>query len=88
MVYRKLRPEPKSKPWHSLQTSIAPPVVSITVTDLGAAAESVQSTVAQVIEQQLNGIDNNSRIRDLAIAVATLLVASQDPGSDNHSGSW
>src|SRR6266481_2176357 len=32
--------------------------VSITVTDPGASAETVQSTVVQVIEQQLNGIDN------------------------------
>jgi hydrophobe/amphiphile efflux-1 (HAE1) family protein len=38
--------------------SIAPPAVSITVTDPGASAETVQSTVVQVIEQQLNGIDN------------------------------
>src|ERR1700752_1957058 len=38
--------------------SIASPVVSITVTDPGASAETVQSTVVQVIEQQLNGIDN------------------------------
>ena len=38
--------------------NIAPPAVSITVTDPGASAETVQSTVVQVIEQQLNGIDN------------------------------
>src|SRR6267142_721176 len=38
--------------------SIAPPAVSITVTDPGVSAETVQSTVVQVIEQQLNGIDN------------------------------
>ena len=38
--------------------SIAPPAVSITVTDPGASAETVQSTVVQVIEQELNGIDN------------------------------
>src|ERR1700751_1672766 len=38
--------------------SIARPAVSITVTDPGASAETVQSTVVQVIEQQLNGIDN------------------------------
>src|SRR6266446_3185014 len=38
--------------------SIAPPAVSITVNDPGASAETVQSTVVQVIEQQLNGIDN------------------------------
>src|SRR6202040_122449 len=38
--------------------SIAPPAVSITVTDPGASAATVQSTVVQVIEQQLSGIDN------------------------------
>lgn len=38
--------------------SIAPPAVSITVTDPGASAETVQSTIVQVIEQQLSGIDN------------------------------
>jgi len=38
--------------------SIAPPAVAITVTYPGASADTVQSTVVQVIEQQLSGIDN------------------------------
>ena len=38
--------------------SIAPPAVSISVTYPGASAETVQSTVVQVIEQQLSGIDH------------------------------
>src|SRR5580704_8238271 len=38
--------------------SIAPPAISISVVYPGASAETVQSTVAQVIEQQLSGIDN------------------------------
>src|ERR1700761_8299492 len=38
--------------------SIAPPAVSISVNYPGASAETVQSTVVQVIEQQLSGIDN------------------------------
>src|SRR6202161_233808 len=38
--------------------SIAPPAISISVTYPGASAETVQSTVAQVIEQQLSGIDH------------------------------
>jgi multidrug efflux pump len=38
--------------------AIAPPAISITVTYPGASAETVQNTVVQVIEQQLNGIDN------------------------------
>jgi multidrug efflux pump len=37
---------------------IAPPAVSITVTYPGASAETVQSTVVQVIEQQLTGLDH------------------------------
>ena len=38
--------------------SIAPPSISITVSYPGASAETVESTVVQVIEQQLSGIDN------------------------------
>ena len=37
---------------------IAPPAVAITVVYPGASAETVQSTVVQVIEQQLSGIDH------------------------------
>ena len=37
---------------------IAPPQVAISVTYPGASAQTVQDTVVQVIEQQLNGIDN------------------------------
>src|ERR1700682_3333708 len=38
--------------------SIAPPAISIAVVYPGASAETVQSTVTQVIEQQLSGIDH------------------------------
>src|SRR3979490_2505529 len=38
--------------------SIAPPAVQITVTYPGASADTVQSTVVQVIEQQLSGLDH------------------------------
>src|ERR1700687_1832077 len=38
--------------------SIAPPSIAITVTYPGASAETVQDTVVQVIEQQMNGIDH------------------------------
>ncbi len=38
--------------------SIAPPAISIQVTYPGASAETVQNTVTQVIEQQMNGIDH------------------------------
>ena len=38
--------------------SIAPPAIAIAVTYPGASAQTVQDTVVQVIEQQLNGIDH------------------------------
>src|ERR1700740_2994930 len=38
--------------------SIAPPSISISVTYPGASADTVQSTVTQVIEQQLSGLDH------------------------------
>src|ERR1700753_1255857 len=38
--------------------SVAPPAIGISVTYRGASAETVQSTVVQVIEQQLSGIDH------------------------------
>ncbi|CAM4401671.1 efflux RND transporter permease subunit [Bordetella muralis] len=38
--------------------NIAPPAVRISVTYPGASAKTVQDTVVQVIEQQMNGIDN------------------------------
>jgi len=38
--------------------AIAPPAISINFTFPGASAETVQTTVVQVIEQQLSGIDN------------------------------
>jgi multidrug efflux pump len=37
---------------------IAPPVIAISVAYPGASAETVQSTVVQVIEQQLSGLDH------------------------------
>ncbi|KEA53551.1 multidrug transporter [Mangrovibacter sp. MFB070] len=38
--------------------NIAPPAISVSLSYPGASAETVQKTVVQVIEQQLNGIDN------------------------------
>ncbi len=43
--------------------SIAPPAVGISVNYPGASAQTVQDTVVQVIEQQLNGIDGLRYIR-------------------------
>ena len=38
--------------------AIAPPAIAVQVSYPGASAETVQDTVVQVIEQQMNGIDN------------------------------
>ena len=38
--------------------AIAPPAVSITARYPGASAETIQNSVVQVIEQQMNGVDN------------------------------
>ncbi|MFH7094309.1 efflux RND transporter permease subunit, partial [Klebsiella pneumoniae] len=38
--------------------TIAPPAISITAMYPGADAETVQNTVTQVIEQNMNGIDH------------------------------
>src|SRR5690554_8090966 len=43
--------------------SIAPPAVNIAVNYPGASAQTVQDTVAQVIEQQMNGIDRSEERR-------------------------
>src|SRR5690606_14345780 len=37
---------------------IAPPAVTITASYPGASAQTVEDSVTQVIEQQMNGIDN------------------------------
>ncbi|WP_424139387.1 efflux RND transporter permease subunit [Roseomonas chloroacetimidivorans] len=37
--------------------TIAPPTIQITVTYPGASAQTVQNTVVQIIEQQMNGLD-------------------------------
>src|SRR5262245_57944225 len=38
--------------------AIAPPTIGINLNYPGASAQTLQDTVVQVIEQQLNGIDN------------------------------
>jgi multidrug efflux pump len=63
--------------------SIAPPSVAITATYPGASAETLQSTVTAVIEQQLNGIDGllymSSVSQSSGQAVITLYFV---PGTD------
>ena len=38
--------------------SIAPPAITVTSIDPGASADTVETTITQVIEQQMRGIDN------------------------------
>ncbi|EMY7432028.1 efflux RND transporter permease subunit [Salmonella enterica] len=57
--------------------TIAPPAVSISATYPGADAQTVQDTVTQVIEQNMNGIDNlmyMSSTRDSAGSVTITLT--------------
>ncbi len=64
--------------------SIAPPGISISVTYPGASAETVQSTVVQVIEQQLSGIDHllyftAESDKDGSIAITLSFEQGTDP---------
>ncbi len=53
---------------------IAPPQVAISVAYPGASAQTVQDTVVQVIEQQLNGIDNLTYITSESNADGTAAI--------------
>ncbi len=59
--------------------AIAPPTVGISVNYPGSSAQTLQDTVVQVIEQQLNGIDNldyiNSDAQSDGTATITLTFA-------------
>ena len=64
--------------------SIAPPAISITVTYPGASAETVQSTVVEVIEQQLSGIDHllyftSESDKDGSITITLSFAQGTDP---------
>jgi multidrug efflux pump len=54
--------------------AIAPPTVGISVSYPGASAQTVQDTVIQVIEQQLNGIDNLTYMTSEANADGTAVI--------------
>jgi multidrug efflux pump len=54
---------------------IAPPQVSVNVSFPGASAQTVQDTVVQVIEQQLNGIDNLDYITSESNADGTASIS-------------
>jgi multidrug efflux pump len=54
--------------------AIAPPQVAISATYPGASAQTVQDTVVQVVEQQLNGIDGLQYINSEASADGTATI--------------
>ena len=53
---------------------IAPPQVSINATYPGASAQTVQDSVVQVIEQQLNGIDGLDYLSSESTADGTATI--------------
>ncbi|MFI8481813.1 efflux RND transporter permease subunit [Pseudomonas sp. NPDC078700] len=63
--------------------SIAAPAIGIRVTYPGASAQTVQDTVAQVIEQQLNGLDNLRYISSESNSDGTMTITvTFDQGTD------
>ncbi|SEI45054.1 multidrug efflux pump [Azotobacter beijerinckii] len=54
--------------------NIAPPAIQISVTYPGASAQTVQDTVVQVIEQQLNGLDGLRYISSVSNADGSLQI--------------
>jgi multidrug efflux pump len=64
--------------------SIAPPSISIRVNYPGASAETVQDTVVQVIEQQMNGLDhleymNSESAADGSVTITLTFAQGTNP---------
>jgi len=64
--------------------NVAPPAIGITASYPGASAQTVQDTVTQVIEQQLNGLDGLRYIRsesnsDGSITIVVTFEQDVDP---------
>jgi hydrophobe/amphiphile efflux-1 (HAE1) family protein len=63
--------------------SIAPPSVSITATYPGASAKTLEDTVTQVIEQDLNGLDHLRYIESTSQSAGTVqIIVTFDVGTD------
>ncbi len=54
--------------------SIAPPAISITATYPGASAETLEATVTQIIEQNLNGLDHLRYISSTSQSSGTVTI--------------
>lgn len=63
--------------------NVAPPAVSISVIYPGASAQTVQDTVVQVIEQQLNGLDGLRYISSASNADGSMqIIVTFEQGTD------
>ena len=63
--------------------NVAPPAISISVTYPGASAQTVQDTVVQVIEQQLNGLDGLRYITSASESDGSMqIVVTFEQGTD------
>jgi hydrophobe/amphiphile efflux-1 (HAE1) family protein len=63
--------------------SIAPPSISVTATYPGASAKTLEDTVTQVIEQDLNGLDHLRYIESTSASAGTVqIIVTFDVGTD------
>ena len=63
--------------------NVAPPAVSISVVYPGASAQTVQDTVVQVIEQQLNGLDGLRYLSSASNADGSMeIIVTFEQGTD------
>src|ERR1700761_4545265 len=63
--------------------SLAPPAISVTTSYPGASAKTIEDTVTQVLEQQLNGIDNLRYIEASSTSTGTLTLTCTFEGGTN-----